>query len=137
RAGWRFHATGFAAPRPAMHLGAPQANPATPSMTPFVLTDTCVQSPTGAAVTITISINPNTGIMTRTGPGAPGCATGAMVGRFVANAAALRTVGVAPPAAGVPARCAATLPFPMRYGPVYSQMTIGPNRIIGFAEIGF
>lgn len=137
RDGLTVHATAIAATRPAMHLGAPQANPATPSLTPFVLGDTCIQSPTGAAVTITVSINPNTGIMTRTGPGGPGCATGAMVGRFVANAAALRTVGLAPPTAGVPARCAATLPFPMRYGPVYSQMTIGPNRIIGFAEVGF
>jgi len=102
-----------------------------------VLGDTCVQSPTGAAVTITVSINPNTGIMTRTGPGGPGCATGTMVGRFVANAATLRTVGQAPPAAGVQTRCATTVAFPLRYGPVYSQMTTGPNRIIGFAEIGF
>jgi len=46
-------------------------------------------------------------------------------------------VGQAPPAAGVPARCPATVSFPVRYGPIYSQMTTGPNRIIGFAEVGF
>ena len=137
RDGLSVYATAIAATRPAMHLGAPQTNPVTPSITPFVLGDTCVQSPTGAAVTITVSINPNTGIMTRTGPGGPGCATGTMVGRFVANAATLRTVGQAPPVAGVQTRCATTVAFPLRYGPVYSQMTTGPSRIIGFAEIGF
>ena len=137
RDGLTVHATAIAATRPVMHLGAPQTNPATPSMAPFVLGDTCVQSPTGAAVTITVSINPNTGIVTRTGPGAPGCATGSVVGRFVANAVALRTVGQAPPPAGVPARCPATVAFPMRYAPIYSQMTTGPQRIIGFAEVGF
>ena len=137
RDGLTVHATAIAATRPVVHLGAPQANPATTGISPFVLGDTCVQSPTGAAVTITVSINPNTGIMTRTGAGGPGCATGTMVGRFVANAAALRTVGQAPPAAGVPARCPATVSFPVRYGPIYSQMTTGPNRIIGFAEVGF
>jgi hypothetical protein len=106
-------------------------------MTPFMLADTCVQSPTGAAVTITVSINPITGNITRTGPGTPGCATGALVGRFIANAATFRTVGQAMPAAGVPALCAATPSFIARYGPVYSQMTVGPNRIIGFAEVNF
>src|SRR5262249_29981225 len=92
RDGLTVRATAIAATRPAMHLGAPQTNPATPSMTPFVLADTCVQNPTAAAVTITVLINPTTGIMTRTGAGTPGCATGAMVGRFVANAATFRTV---------------------------------------------
>ena len=137
RDGLTVHATAIAATRPAMHLGAPQTNPVTPAITPFVLADTCVQSATGAAVTITVSIHPTTGIMTRNGQGAPGCATGAMVGRFVANAAGLRTVGQAPPAAGVPTPCASTTSYPMRYGPIYSQMATGPNRIIGFAEIGF
>jgi putative Flp pilus-assembly TadE/G-like protein len=137
RDGLTVHATAIAATRPAMHLGAPQANPATPSITPFVLGDTCVQSATGAAVTITVSINPANGMMTRTGPGAPGCATGAVVGRFVANAGTLRTIGQAPPAAGIPRPCAGTLSFPVRYGPISSQMTTGPNRIVGFAEVGF
>jgi Putative Flp pilus-assembly TadE/G-like len=137
RDGLTVHATAIAATRPAMHLGAPQTNPPTPNMTPFVLSDTCVQSPAGAAVTVTVSINPTTGNMTRTGPGTPGCATGALVGRFVANAATFRTVGQAPPAAGIPTPCAATPSFAARYGGVYSPMTVGPNRIIGFAEVGF
>ena len=137
RDGLTVHATAIAATRPAVHLGAPQPNAATPAMSPFVINAACVQSATGAAVTVTVSVNPTTGIMTRTGPGAPGCATGTMVGRFVANAATLRTIGQVPPAAGIVARCAASPSFPLRYGPVYSPMTTGPNRIIGFAEIGF
>jgi hypothetical protein len=137
RDGLTVRATAIAATRPAMHLGAPQTNPATPNMTPFVLADTCVQNPTAAAVTITVSINPLTGNVTRTGAGSPGCATGSVVGRFIANAATFRTVGQAMPAAAIPALCAATPSFTARYGPVYSQMTTGPNRIIGFAEVNF
>jgi putative Flp pilus-assembly TadE/G-like protein len=137
RDGLTVRATAIAATRPAMHLGAPQTNPATPNITPFVLADTCVQNPTGAAVTITVSINPLTGNLTRTGAGSPGCATGSVVGRFIANAATFRTVGQAMPAAGIPALCAATPSFTARYGPVYSQMATGPNRIIGFAEVNF
>lgn len=137
RDGLTVRATAIAATRPAMHLGAPQTNPVTPSITPFVLADTCVQNPAGAAVAITVSINPTTGNITRAGAGTPGCATGTVVGRFVANAAAFRTVGQAPPPAGIPTPCALTPPFAARYGPVYSQMTTGPNRIIGFAEVGF
>jgi hypothetical protein len=60
-----------------------------------------------------------------------------MVGRFVANAATFRTIGLVPPAAGIVARCATSTSFALRYGPVYSPMTTGPNRIIGSAEIGF
>jgi putative Flp pilus-assembly TadE/G-like protein len=137
RDGLTVHATAIAATRPAMHLGAPQTNPPTPSLTPFVLNAACMQSATGAAVTVTVSINPTTGIMTRTGPGAAGCATGTIVGRFVANAPTLRTIGLVPPVAGIVSRCVTSLSFPLRYGPVYSPMTTGPNRIIGFAEVGF
>src|SRR5204863_2586240 len=93
RDGLTVRATAIANIRPAWHLGVPQTTPATPALAPFVLSDACVQSATGAAVTITVSVNPANGNITRTGPGAPGCATGAMVGRFVANTGALRTVG--------------------------------------------
>ena len=44
RDGLTVRATAIADARPALHLGVPQAN-LTPSLTPFVLLDTCVQTP--------------------------------------------------------------------------------------------
>jgi len=149
RDGLTVRATAIADARPALHLGVPQAN-LTPSLTPFVLLDTCVQSPPvppGAAppavpapVTITVTINPTTGAITRT-VAAPGCPANTVIGRFIANAATatLRSVGQVPPAAGIATPCASAsaASFTGRYGAVYSQMSVGPNRIIGFARINF
>ena len=137
RDGLTVRATAIANIRPAWHLGVPQATPATPALAPFILSDRCVQNATGAAVTLTVSVNPTTGNITRTGAGTPGCATNAVVGRFVANPAALRTVGAVAPGAGVVARCLTSPSFTARYGPVFSQMTAGPNRIIGFSQVDF
>ena len=112
---------------------------ATPALAPFIVSDTCVASVTGAAVAVTVSVNPTTGNITRTGAGVPGCATGAIVGRFVANAAALRTAGGVPPGAGVMvmARCLTSTTLLARYSPVFSVMATGPNRIIGFSQVDF
>ncbi len=67
RDGLTVRATAIANVRPALHLGVPQTN-LTPSLTPFVLLDTCVQSPpvppgaaapaVPAAVTIAVTVNP-------------------------------------------------------------------------------
>ena len=143
RDGLTVRATAIADARPALHLGVPQTNPSTPSLTPFLLLDTCVQTPAGAQVTtpvaINVTINPLTGVMTRTAPAVGPCPATTAVGRFVANAAALRSVGQMPPLAGVATPCASAsaVSFTGRYGAVYSAMTVGPNRIIGFARINF
>src|SRR5207244_11357482 len=126
-------------------LRLPQTNPATPGIAPFVLSDACTANPTGAAVAITVSISPTTGNITRTavgGPGIPGCAVGANVGRFVlqnaATITAIRTVGGMLPAPnGTPCNSPVAASFTARYGSVSSTMTTGPNRIIGFARVNF
>ena len=139
RDGITVRATAIAAVQPAMHVGLPSTNPVRPGVAPLALVDTCVQSPTGAAVTLTISINPATGVMTRTGAGTPGCATGTIVGRFVANPTTISTVGQVPPVAPVAVACPAAVSFTERFGPVYSLMQAPPpvNRVIGFARIAF
>ncbi len=147
RDGLTIRATAIADVRPALRLGLPQTNPVTPSLTPFVLLDTCVQSPAappGAApqapapVAVTVTINPTTGAITRT-TAAPGCPANTVIGRFIANTAALRSVGQIPPVVPVLAPCASAsaASFTGRYGAVYSAMSVGPNRIIGFARINF
>ena len=137
RDGVTVRATGIATIRPALHVGPPRANPPQAGVTRFGLLDACVQSPTGAAVTFTVSINPLTGIMTRTGPGTPTCATGSVVGRFVANPAAISTVGRVLPAAPAAVACPTVASIAGQYGPVYSVMSSGPPRIIGFARVNF
>ena len=135
RDGLTVRATAISNVRPAWRLGVPQTNPATPAIAPFILSDACVQNPTGAAVTLTVSVNPLTGNITRTGAGGGGCNTGAIVGRFVAGALTLRTVGAIAPVAGVTTNCFAVPPITRRFGPVFSQMTVGPARVIGFAQV--
>ena len=146
RDGLTVRATAIADVRPALRLGVPQTN-LTPGLTPFVLLDTCVQSPPvppGAAppavpapVAITVTINPATGAITRT-TAAPGCPANTVMGRFLATAT-LRSAGQIPPLAGVATPCASAsaASFAGRYGAVYSAMTVGPNRIIGFSRINF
>jgi putative Flp pilus-assembly TadE/G-like protein len=137
RDGLTVRATAIATIRPAMHVGLPQVNPAQPGVTRFALLDTCVQAPTGAPVTITVTVNPATGIITRTGPGTPTCATGAVVGRFVPNPVAVSTVGNTLPLAPSPIACTAATSVTAQYGPVFSVMAAGPPRVIGFARVTF
>ena len=60
------------------------------------------------------------------------------VGRFVANPAAISTVGQVPPVAPVPVPCLAAGSFADRFGPVYSLMQAAPaNRVIGFTRINY
>jgi hypothetical protein len=136
RDGLTVRATAIAETRPALHLGVPQVNPATPALTPFVLSGACVGNANGAPVAITVVVNPMTGLMTRSGAAAPPCATGTVVGRFVANVAGLRTVGQAPPVAPVQVLCQAvnSVAAP-RYSPISSPMTVGPDRVVGFARV--
>ncbi len=137
RDGLAVRATAIATIRPALHVGLPQTSPVQPGVTNFALVDTCVQAANGAAVTITVNVNPATGMMTRTGAGTPTCATGAVVGRFVANRSAISTVGNALPVAPAPITCAAATSVTGQYGPVSSVMTTGAPRIIGFARVTF
>src|SRR2546423_238615 len=136
RDGLTVRATAIAETRPALHLGVPQVNPATPALTPFVLSSACVGNANGAPVTITVTVNPATGLITRSGAAAPPCATGAIVGRFVANATALRTIGQPLPIVPVSVNCQIvnSVAAP-RYSPVSSQMTVGPDRVVGFARV--
>src|SRR5258705_7586963 len=79
RDGLTVRATAIAETRPALHLGVTQVNPATPALTPFVLSGACVGNANGAPVAITVVVNPANGLITRSGPAAPPCATGAVV----------------------------------------------------------
>jgi hypothetical protein len=142
RDGFTIRATAIAEIRPAMRVGLPQ--PSTPGLTPFVVLDTCLGVLAAGVPTMAVTINPATGVITRPlAPGPPGppgpCAPGSVVGQFVANAAPFRTVGVPQPVAPVAIPCLspAAASFTGRYGPVYSDMSVGPNRIIGFARITF
>jgi hypothetical protein len=85
---------------------------------------------------MTVTINPATGVLTRTGAGTPGCAAGAVVGRFAANPASIDTVGEPLPLAPAPVVCATTASLTGQYAPIYSVMTSGTPRIIGFARVG-
>ena len=135
RDGLTVRATAIAETRPALHLGVPQFNLATPAIAPFVLSSACVGNANGAPVAITVLVNPANGLITRSGPAAPPCATGAIIGRFVANVGALRTIGQALPIVPVLVPCPAvnSVAAP-RYSPISSQMTVGPDRVVGFAR---
>lgn len=144
RDGLTVRATAIAAVRPALRVGLPQpqSSPPLPGVTPFALLDTCIQNATGAPVTINVTVNPATGLITRTGIGPPAaCPAGTPVGRYVANPTALSTVGQVLPAANVAVPCPSVNSFAGSYGPVYSQIASGTNRaanrVIGFARINF
>src|SRR5258705_2444136 len=55
RDGLTVRATAIAATRPALHLGLPQPNLTTLPIAPFELLDTCVASPAGGAVMLTLT----------------------------------------------------------------------------------
>lgn len=143
RDGLTVRATAIARVRPALHLGVPQTDPATPSLTPFVLRDVCLEAPAAAAanaaVAINVTINPTTGTITRAaGPAPASCPANTVMGRFVPNQVPRRRVGQPVPVAGTATPCASAASFTGRYGPVYAQMSSGPpDRIIGFARIDF
>jgi len=131
RDGLTVRATAIAETRPVVRFGMPQAGAR--GMAPFALADTCVQSPMGGAVTIPVSINQMTGVITRTNaPGAPQC------GRFIVPSAvaqvprAVRTIGTLLPAP-VARACQPVQNIPIAYSPIYSQMANGQMRIIGYA----
>ncbi|MGQ0736794.1 MAG: pilus assembly protein TadG-related protein [Acidobacteriota bacterium] len=138
RDGLTVRATAISEVRPALHVGLPQTTPVQQGVTPFSLRDTYVA--TLGAVPQAVTLNPANGLIcigaTCVGVNPP---TG--VGRFIANPAnpnraawmAISTVGQALPASA-PAPCATALPF-SGFGPVYSLMTSGTNRVVGFTRI--
>ena len=148
RDGLTIRATAIAEIRPALHVGLPQLNPPLPGVTPFALVDTFVQALN--AVGCPVTVTPALGTIVSGDGGPATCpAAGAAVGRFVDNPAApivsrwiaVSTVGRALPAAVPTAACAALATPAVSglfsgYGPVYSLMTSGTNRIIGFTGIG-
>lgn len=149
RDGLTIRATAIAEIRPAMHVGLRQSGQnSQPGVTPFALADTFVA--TLNAVGCPVTITPATGTIVSRAGGAATCpAAGVTVGRFVDNPAAptvsrwiaVSTVGRALPAAVPTAACAALATpavsgFFSGYGPVYSLMASGTNRIIGFTRIG-
>jgi hypothetical protein len=133
RDGLTVRATAIAQVRPALHVGLPQlqANPPLPGVTPFAMVDACVQNAAGTPVIIAVTINPTTGVITRTSAGPVTCPAGTAVGRFVTNPSAISTVGQPLPAAAAVA-CVTVASVAGWYGPVYSAIA-GTNRIIGFA----
>ena len=153
RDGLTVRATAIAAVRPALHVGAPQANANQVGVTPFALVDTFVPTigvqPAGRGAgpapncaagrgapvpPACITINPATGVICR-GLTCVGATPATAVGRFVANPTVISTVGrVLPASAARPCPVSST-----GYGPVYSQIAAGTpraaTRVIGFARI--
>ncbi len=133
RDGFTVRATAIAQVRPALHVGLPQSNPYHPGVTPFALADTFVQTVNANGTPVTI--NPVTGIISRClALPCTGVNIANPIGRFVTNPTAISTVGRALPAPAA-AVCPAANAF-AGYGPVYSLMSSGTNRIIGFTRIG-
>jgi hypothetical protein len=138
RDGVTVRATAIAQVRPALHVGLPQSNPVRPGATPFALSDTFVETLGLAPVQATI--NPLNGLICR-GTLCVGVPPLASIGRYVDNLAtpsrnnwmAISTVGQALPAP-VALPCLPASPI-SGFGPVYSQMGSGTNRIIGFTRI--
>ncbi len=136
RDGLTVRATAIAEIRPAMHIGIPQTNPALPGVTPFTLRDTFVQTLNAAGAQATINTASGiicSGVIAPANIGACVVTAPNAVGRFVANRRNIDTVGQALPAAAAVGCAAATASS--GYGSVYSLMTSGGNRIIGFTRI--
>jgi hypothetical protein len=136
RDGLTVRATAIAAARPALHVGLPQPQsiPPLPGVMRFALLDTCIENATGAPVTINVTVNPATGVISRSVAGPPPCpVAGSIVGRFVADPTTISTVGRIPPPAPVAVACL-SVNSSVGYGPVYSVMSSGTSRIIGFAR---
>lgn len=138
RDGVTVRATAIAQVRPALHVGLPQSSPARPGVTPFALADLFVETLGVAGVQATI--NPLNGLICR-GTVCINVPPVASIGRYVDNLAApnqnnwmaIGTVGQPLPApSALP--CLPASPF-TGFGPVYSLMGSGANRIIGFTRI--
>ena len=133
RDGVTVRATAIAGVRPALHVGA--AQPGLPGAMPFALVDTFVL--TVNQIGCPVTVNPVSGVITRAAGGPATCVTavGTVVGRFVANATAVSTVGQLLPApVARPCASIAAAGF-SGYGSVYSLLASGTNRIIGFSRI--
>lgn len=136
RDGLTVRATAIAEVRPAMQVGFPQQN--LRGVTPFVIRDTFIATlpANGGAVTI----NPANGLIC-SGAMCTGGNPANAVGRFVdapivpnrARRSAVSTVGLPLPQSFAVA-CAAARPL-AGFGPVYSLMASGVNRVIGFAQL--
>ncbi len=138
RDGLTVRATAIAQVRPALQVGLPQAAASAPGVTPFALIDTFVQTLNAAGVQATL--NPANGLLCR-GVNCNGVTPATSAGRFVdaltdpsrVGWRAIGTVGRVVPAP-VAVVCAAARPL-TGYGPVYSVMASGTNRVIGFTRI--
>ena len=136
RDGLTIRATAIADTRPALRVGLPQSTQ--PGVTPFTLVDNFVQRLNAGGAPVTI--NPATGNIC-TGPPCVGASPANVIGRFVDSLTdptrsrwtAISTVGQARPAA-VAVACVSVNAF-AGYGPVYSLMTSGTNRVVGFAPV--
>lgn len=136
RDGFTVRATAIAGARAAMRVGLPVPASGRPGVTPFALVDTFAGTLTTTAIAATV--NPATGLMCS---GTTCAATTPSIGRFIDGLTdptrsrwrLISTVGQALPAA-VPLACALVAPG-IGYGPVYSLMPVGGNRIIGFVPI--
>lgn len=140
RDGLTVRATAIAEARPALQVGLPQAAPYRPGVTPFALIDTFVQTLGADVAPATVTINPANGVICN-GLACGGINAPNAVGRFVDSLTdpsrvrwkAISTVGQALPAP-VAVACASANTF-SGYGPVYSRMSSGAVRVIGFARI--
>ena len=134
RDGLTVRATAIANARPAMQIGLPQGT--TLGVTPFVLVDTYVGTLTTTAAVVTV--DPTRGVMCA---GTTCVAATPAIGRFVdaltdetrRRWAAVASVGATLTAAS-PLACAA-IGARTGYVPVYSALTGGANRVIGFSRI--
>src|SRR5258705_5586972 len=134
RCGLTVRATAIAETRPALHIGFQPPG----QLAPFVLLDTCLQSPAGAQPTVQVTIDQMSGVIRRNNvpPAVSEC------GRFISLLTppiqvppAIRSVGAPLPLGVIPVQCQLVLPpNATPYVAVYAQMSTGPNRIIGFAR---
>lgn len=139
RDGLTVRASAIAAARPAARVGLPRPSMNVPGVTPFALADTFVGTLAAAAVPLTI--NAATGVICRattcTGTNPP-----AVIGRIADNltdprrlrSLAMSTIGQALPTAQS-LTCTAATTTVTGFGPVYSLMSFGGNRIIGFIPV--
>lgn len=142
RDGLTVRATAIAAVRPALQVGLPFTSPVRPGVTPFVLRDTFVQTLTAAPTGTPLTVNPMNGVVC-TGLMCGGINAPNAVGRFVdslvdptrAASRAVATVGQVLPAP-TPLACATAVTF-TGFAPVFSLMSSGANRIIGFAALEY
>ena len=137
RDGLTVRATAVAGLRPAWHIGLPQANPSQSGVTPFALADALLPA---LSAGVQATINPANGLICR-GLTCIGANPANAMGRFVDSLTdtsrrgwrAISTVGLALPVS-VPVACVLANSH-AGYGPVYSLMSSGTNRIIGFTRI--